>query len=372
MLKNLFKSAKKALKNPIVQLGIGALLPQSAMFQSLAKAAPILSNPAVLQGGIGLLAGDKPIDIARNIGIQSLLGGFRGLGEGGPGFTEGMKRTFQTQTEKQRLIDEIEDAIPDIKKTKDSVVDKVFEAASKIKPETYLGFAEVALPFALAKMAQDNVPQVTPQDIGVGNLDEYNRMLQESRFQNTGGIAGYAKGGSKEASIGINSLTGDSVVDRVFEAASKIKPETYLGFAEVALPFALAKMAQDNVPQVTPQDIGVGNLDEYNRMLQESRFQNTGGIAGYAKGGSKEASIGINSLTGEPSGMVTGPGTGKSDSIRFTSGGAKIPTDISDGEFIMTAKATEKIGADNLYKMMNNADPESETAAEGKQRVAMA
>ena len=126
MLKNLFKSAKKALKNPIVQLGIGALLPQSAMFQSLAKAAPILSNPAVLQGGIGLLAGDKPIDIARNIGIQSLLGGFRGLGEGGPGFTEGMKRTFQTQTEKQRLIDEIEDAIPDIKKTKDSVVDKVF------------------------------------------------------------------------------------------------------------------------------------------------------------------------------------------------------------------------------------------------------
>ena len=131
MLKNLFKSAKKALKNPIVQLGIGALLPQSAMFQSLAKAAPILSNPAVLQGGIGLLAGDKPIDIARNIGIQSLLGGFRGLGEGGPGFTEGMKRTFQTQTEKQKLIDELEDAIPDIKKTKElSRLDNNFRSSS--------------------------------------------------------------------------------------------------------------------------------------------------------------------------------------------------------------------------------------------------
>ena len=282
MLKNLFKSAKKALKNPIVQLGIGALLPQSAMFQSLAKAAPILSNPAVLQGGIGLLAGDKPIDIARNIGIQALLGGFRGLGEGGPGFTEGIKRTFETPNEKKELLNFIDDNVKGVKKTEDSIVDKVFEAASKIKPETYLGFAEVALPFALAKMAQDSIPQVTPQDIGGGNQDEYRRMLEESRFQNTGGIAGYAKGGSKEASIGINSLTG------------------------------------------------------------------------------------------EPSGMVTGPGTGKSDSIRFTSGGAKIPTDISDGEFIMTAKATEKIGADNLYKMMNNADPESETAAEGKRRVAMA
>jgi hypothetical protein len=277
MLKNLFKSAKKALKNPIVQLGIGALVPGM-----LPASMGILRNPAVLQGGIGLLAGDKPADVARNIGIQALLGGFRGLGEGGPGFTEGIKRTFETPNEKRKLLNFFDENIEGVKKTE------------------------------------------------------------------------------------------DSVVDRVFEAASKIKPETYLGFAEVALPFALAKMAQDNVPQVTPQDIGVGNLDEYNRMLQESRFQNTGGIAGYAKGGSKEASIGINSLTGEPSGMVTGPGTGKSDSIRFTSGGAKIPTDISDGEFIMTAKATEKIGADNLYKMMNNADPESETAAEGKQRVAMA
>ena len=95
MLKNLFKSAKKALKNPIVQLGIGALVPGM-----LPASMGILRNPAVLQGGIGLLAGDKPADVARNIGIQALLGGFRGLGEGGPGFTEGIKRTFQTQTEK--------------------------------------------------------------------------------------------------------------------------------------------------------------------------------------------------------------------------------------------------------------------------------
>jgi hypothetical protein len=285
MLKNLFKSAKKALKNPIVQLGIGALLPGSSFVAGMAPglAKTVLSNPALLQGGIGLLSGDKPENVARNIGIQALLGGFRGMGEGGPGFLEGAKGTFESS-----------------------------------RPGRYV-------------YSSGNRPDTATIDV-----------------------------------------TPPSAVDKVIEAATKIKPETYLGFAEVLLPFALAKMAQDSVPQVEAQDIGVGNLDEYNRMLQESRFQNTGGIAGYAKGGSKEASIGINSLTGEPSGMVTGPGTGKSDSIRFTSGGAKIPTDISDGEFIMTAKATEKIGADNLYKMMNNADPESETAAEGKQRVAMA
>ena len=277
MLKNLFKSAKKALKNPVVQLGIGALVPGM-----LPASMGILRNPAVLQGGIGLLAGDKPADVARNIGIQALLGGFRGLGEGGPGFTEGIKRTFETPNERKELLNFLDDNVKDIKKTEDSVVDKVFEAASKIKPETYLGFAEVALPFALAKMAQDNVPQVTPQDIGVGNLDEYNRMLEESRFQNTGGIAGYVKGGEKLTSIGINSLTG------------------------------------------------------------------------------------------EPSGMVTGPGTGKSDSIRFVSSEAKVPTDISNGEFIFTKESTDKIGPENLYALMTSVDKDAETFEEGQERMAMA
>ena len=285
MLKNLFKSAKHALKNPLVQLGIGALLPGSSFVAGMAPglAKTVLSNPALLQGGIGLLSGDKPANVARNIGIQALLGGFRGMGEGGPGFLEGAKGTFESS-----------------------------------RPGRYV-------------YSSGNRPDTATIDV-----------------------------------------TPPSAIDQVINAATKIDPKLLLNAAEIALPFALAKMAQDDIPQVEVQDIGVGNQDEYRRMLEESRFQNTGGIAGYAKGGSKEASIGINSLTGEPSGMVTGPGTGKSDSIRFTSGGAKIPTDISDGEFIMTAKATEKIGADNLYKMMNNADPESETAAEGKRRVAMA
>ena len=39
MLKNLFKSAKHALKSPIVQLGIGALLPGASL---VAGMAPVL------------------------------------------------------------------------------------------------------------------------------------------------------------------------------------------------------------------------------------------------------------------------------------------------------------------------------------------
>ena len=47
------------------------------------------------------------------------------------------------------------------------------------------------------------------------------------------------------------------------------------------------------------------------------------------------------------SGPVNGPGSGVSDSI---------PARLSDGEFVMTAKATEKLGSDNLQGMMKQAE----------------
>ena len=46
-------------------------------------------------------------------------------------------------------------------------------------------------------------------------------------------------------------------------------------------------------------------------------------------------------------GEVEGPGTGVSDSI---------PARLSDGEFVVTKKATDQIGADNLQQMMDNAE----------------
>ena len=62
-------------------------------------------------------------------------------------------------------------------------------------------------------------------------------------------------------------------------------------------------------------------------------------------------------------GNVSGPGTGTSDSIN-----AKL----SDGEFVMTAKAVENFGggdrqagAQRMYSLMNQLDPQSQTAAEG-------
>ena len=286
MLKNIFKSAKKLLKNPVVQLGIGAFLPGM-----LPASMGILRNPAVLQAGIGALAGDKPADIARNIGIQALLGGFRGMGEGGGGFGEGVKSTFRTPTGK------------------------------------------------------------------VGTSSSENP---------------YEKGGPG----GI----GSSIVDDIIEGATKLGGSLFFDkdgnfnteLASLAL--GLYGASQDpSLQDVDPRPLTniTGMTDDYRKSLEESRFQNTGGIAGYLKGGEKLTSIGINSLTGEPSGLVTGPGTGKSDSIRFVSSEAKVPTDISNGEFIITKEATDKIGPKNLYALQTAFDKDAETFEEGQERMAM-
>ena len=122
---------------------------------------------------------------------------------------------------------------------------------------------------------------------------------------------------------------------------------------------------------------GISGIEDirksYKEDLEKSKFQNaSGGIAGYATGGEKMTSIGINKDTLEPSGLVTGPGTGKSDSIRFVSSEAKVPTDISNGEFIFTKESTDKIGPENLYALMTSVDKDAETFEEGQERMAMA
>ena len=215
MLKNLFKSAKQALKNPIVQLGIGALIPGSSFVTGMGSglAKTILSNPALLQGGIGLLAGDKPENVARNIGLQALLGGIGAMGKEGPGFVEGAKSTFTSARpssverpfldtqENRKLLDELSTA----------------EQVAKAAPETFLGMpvgvAQSVLPFALSLAAgaaeDDEEIQLNPQQIENLNFERYIQQSKDSPYQQaTGGITGFAKGGAnptngmKEVSYG--------------------------------------------------------------------------------------------------------------------------------------------------------------------------
>ena len=92
-----------------------------------------------------------------------------------------------------------------------------------------------------------------------------------------------------------------------------------------------------------PEDHIGGEMD--NPWYTGGGFWNKGGIASLENGGG-----------------VDGPGTGTSDSI---------DAKLSDGEFVMTAKAVENLGngdrytgARKMYDMMNMLDPESEAMSE--------
>lgn len=95
MFKKIFKAAKDILRSPVGQIGIGLLLPGSSFVSGMAPgiAKTVLSNPALLQGGIGLLAGDKPENVLRNVAYGSLA---RGIGAMGTpeGFMGGVKSGF--------------------------------------------------------------------------------------------------------------------------------------------------------------------------------------------------------------------------------------------------------------------------------------
>ena len=279
MLKNIFKSAKKLLKSPVGQIGIGLLAPGFNL------------NPAVASGIAGLLGGDKPENIARNLGITALLGG----ATAGPGktFSEGVMDTFRTPTGK----------------------------------------------------------------IGMSMKDAKN---VEDLMSVPGGFGG----GISDLITGAPGKILDFIIENPVKAA------------ELGLLAAAFTQGQDDPRMIDVDATGISGIEDarrsYKEELEKSKFQNaSGGIAGYATGGEKLTSIGINRNTGEPSGLVTGPGTGKSDSIRFVSSEAKVPTDISNGEFIITKEATDKIGPENLYALQTAFDKDAETFEEGQERMAM-
>ena len=105
MFKNLIKGVKNILKSPIGQIGIGLLLPGAGTFLSGVKGAGTMANiargigsfaasqPMLTQAGLGLLAGDKPENVLRNVAYGSLAKGIGAIGTP-EGFMGGVKSGF--------------------------------------------------------------------------------------------------------------------------------------------------------------------------------------------------------------------------------------------------------------------------------------
>tara|TARA_R100000963_G_scaffold33686_1_gene26198 strand:- start:483 stop:1595 length:1113 start_codon:yes stop_codon:yes gene_type:complete len=101
-----------------------------------------------------------------------------------------------------------------------------------------------------------------------------------------------------------------------------------------------------NAPRVAALNKeGIAGYDVMDEMSEEVVTANTGGVIGLALGGGKFP---------RKTGQIRGPGGPKDD---------KIPAMLSNGEFVMTAKAVQNAGGPKaMYKAMNKLDPASSRA----------
>jgi hypothetical protein len=118
-----------------------------------------------------------------------------------------------------------------------------------------------------------------------------------------------------------------------------------IGFGEVNRIMGRGALQQNYAPMLQGQQTAMA---EQARILNpQQRFMNAGGLAALAQGGYPRRT-----------GQISGPGTEKSDDI---------PAMLSDGEFVMTAKAvrgagkgSRRAGAKQMYKLMHQLEKNSE------------
>lgn len=144
------------------------------------------------------------------------------------------------------------------------------------------------------------------------------------------------------ASHRANYAEGSMLVPPEMEASQEVPEDTY-----------------DNIPPEEMEEAMASQLPDDQMVEEYKTYVMTQALEG------EEASYLQNALEADPqlrqifdkvlvtasefsgAGEVEGPGTGVSDSI---------PARLSDGEFVMTKKATDQIGAENLQTMMDEAE----------------
>jgi hypothetical protein len=102
MFKNIFKAAKNVLKSPVGQIGAAFLLPglgNVAGAGTLANMARGIgsfaaANPMLTQAGIGLLAGDKPTNVLRNVAYGTAARGIGSMMQPGGTFMGGVQESL--------------------------------------------------------------------------------------------------------------------------------------------------------------------------------------------------------------------------------------------------------------------------------------
>lgn len=183
-------------------------------------------------------------------------------------------------------------------------------APSVTPPATVVSSAPTSTTTAAAQPVA-NLAKVTPEQFAAMPVDQQTALLQSQK-----NIAEYK---SLTGDTGMFGSIGKFVKDNPFAVAAGISALSLLDRQEPPAPLGYSKTSEDLIKE---------NPNKY--MFNPTNF-------------------GIPARTG---GSINGPGTGTSDSI---------PARLSDGEFVMTAKAVRgagdgdrKAGAAKMYRLMHH------------------
>jgi hypothetical protein len=369
----------KLMKNPLVQMALPAALTYAmpgiggALASQFPRAAgifsgmsPLMSNAlkqSMLGYGTAALTGaKKPGKAAMYAGLASIPFSYMSAANAASAFNE----ANQGLTQPERFVS---------KEIPKSVYAGPMSTEIKLPPKQVYNFRDVPV----------NVPKITPMDVLMGRSEK---------------LAGFKPGT-------LDSYTSDSLVDtipgeeytrtkNIAEGGPKFRYSKIIPGKQMELPGAdiFTKTVYDKdldkmVPKMdmlgTLGPLGAGLLGEYvetqeernaeewerskKRRIKELAFMygvDPSMIEGEMDNpyytGAFMNSGGIASLNMDMGGGVSGPGGPKDD---------MIDAKLSDGEFVMTAKAVENFGngdryegARKMYDMMNMLDPESETMSE--------
>ena len=346
----------------VYEMGLGSLIGDffqnvkdtvSGVAKAVAPIAPVVLpfipgiGPIAKLGigaGLGLAAGQKPSEVAKNLAIQTALTGITG------GFSKGATK------------------IPVTTGTPTVSADQAFK-------NELLGFFDEKVP---GIVKSPGIESITPepsffQKVGGATKDFFtegigarlNPFSEASQFKMNPNYAGFPQ-------ESIDAIMADplSYTDLIAKFGMPIEERGFLGkiapaaaVASAALPLFLP-----DPPPVDDTDyVGQARDDFYISYAAEGGDM-TGGISNTGKkikhpnGKVKEHPKRI--------GEIAGPGTGTSDDI---------PAMLSDGEFVMTAKAvrnagggSRKAGAKNMYKLMKSLEKGGSLSEQGLSMVGRA
>ena len=289
---------------PFVAPGIGSLI--GGKLGTFLASKP---GQYLLGAGIQGLAGEKPADIAKNLALQVATSGIQGALKGGEGTVSQKFMSGVTG----RDIPQVTSVPTDEKGFFGKVGDKFMSSFSPSERAVNPEFKKAQL---LGKLSGVDLSEEDILSLGIP---------KESSFMYQYGPAAYA------------GLTALPLV------------EQFLGPKQEEEEYTREDLYTPNYAQYQLTDItGPGGYDPtiYAAMGGE--------ITGFASGSGQQIEHPDGKVREHPKriGEIAGPGTGTSDDI---------PAMLSDGEFVMTAKAvrnagggSRKEGAKKMYQMMKN------------------